>query len=175
VRCHISAACIQNAQGVNRLNSGIAPAESPLVRRCGISIGVGDLSCSFQLSIRPSIILVCALEICSKKSRAVAKKDGVSQTDIVNATGIDRSTTAELVTRLVKKGWLQRRRAKDDARAYAVRLTAAGKKAMKIGEGAYLEADEKVLASLSSAQRAKLIKASAQLYKSWARQLERQL
>jgi MarR family transcriptional regulator, temperature-dependent positive regulator of motility len=90
---------------------------------------------------------------------AVAKKEGGNQTDIVNATGIDRATTAELVTRLVKKGWLQRRRSKDDARAYAVRLTAAGNKAMKIGEGACLEADEKVLAGLSSAQRAKLIKA----------------
>jgi DNA-binding MarR family transcriptional regulator len=109
----------------------------------------------FSLSIGNSDITPRQYEVLS----AVAKKDGVSQTDIVNATGIDRSTTAELVTRLVKKGWLQRRRAKDDARAYAVRLTAAGKKAMKIGEGACLEADEKVLAGLSSAQRAKLIKA----------------
>jgi DNA-binding MarR family transcriptional regulator len=89
----------------------------------------------------------------------VAKKDSVSQTDIVNATGIDRSTTAQLVERLVKKGWLQRRRAKDDARAYAVRLTAAGRKAIKIGENACLEVDEKMLAGLSSAQHAKLIKA----------------
>jgi MarR family transcriptional regulator, temperature-dependent positive regulator of motility len=77
----------------------------------------------------------------------------------VNVTGIDRSTTAELVSRLVKKGWLQRRRTKEDARTYAVRLTATGKKALKIGEGACLEADEKVLAVLSSAQRAKLINA----------------
>jgi MarR family transcriptional regulator, temperature-dependent positive regulator of motility len=109
----------------------------------------------FSLSIGNSDITPRQYEILS----AVAKNDGVNQTDIVNATGIDRSTTAELVKRLVKKGWLQRRRAKDDARAYAVRLTAAGKKAMKIGEAACLEADEKVLAGLSSAQRAQLIKA----------------
>ena len=109
----------------------------------------------FSLSIGNSDITPRQYEVLS----AVAAKDSVSQADIVSATGIDRSTTADLVGRLVKKGWLQRRRAKDDARAYAVRLTAAGKKAMKIGEGACLEADEKVLAGLSSAQRTKLIKA----------------
>jgi MarR family transcriptional regulator, temperature-dependent positive regulator of motility len=109
----------------------------------------------FSLSIENSDITPRQYEVLS----AVAKKDGASQTDIVNATGIDRSTTSSLVERLVKKGWLQRRRSKDDIRAYAVRLTAAGKKAMKIGENACLEADEKVLATLSSAQRAKLIKA----------------
>jgi DNA-binding MarR family transcriptional regulator len=109
----------------------------------------------FSLSIGNSDITPRQYEVLS----VVATKDGASQTDIVNATGIDRSTTAELVARLVKKGWLQRRRAKDDARAYAVRITAAGKKAMKIGEGACLEVDEKVLAGLSPAQRTKLIKA----------------
>jgi MarR family transcriptional regulator, temperature-dependent positive regulator of motility len=109
----------------------------------------------FSLSIGNSDITPRQYEILS----AVAKKDGVSQIDIANATGIDRSTTAELVPRLMKKGWLQRRRTKDDARTYAVRLTPAGRKALKIGEGACLEADEKVLAGLSSAQRAKLIKA----------------
>jgi len=109
----------------------------------------------FSLSIGNSDITPRQYEVLS----VVATKDGASQTDIVNATGIDRSTTADLVARLVKKGWLQRRRAKDDARAYAVRITAAGKKAMKIGQGACLEADEKVLAGLSPAQRTKLIKA----------------
>jgi DNA-binding MarR family transcriptional regulator len=99
----------------------------------------------FSLSIENSDITPRQYEVLS----AVAKKDGTSQIDIVNATGIDRSTTANLVERLVKKGWLQRRRSKDDIRAYAVRLTAAGKKAMKIGENACLEADEKVLAGLS--------------------------
>ena len=73
--------------------------------------------------------------------------------DIGDVTGIDRSTVASLVERLVKRGWLQRRRTKDDARAYAVRLTPAGRKALKIGEGACFEADEKVLSALSSGQR----------------------
>ena len=37
----------------------------------------------------------------------VAKKEGVSQTDVMHATGIDRSTMSNLVTRLVQRGWLQ--------------------------------------------------------------------
>ena len=41
---------------------------------------------------------------------AVAANNGLSQTDIMNVTGIDRSSTAELVKLLVKNGGLQRRR-----------------------------------------------------------------
>ncbi len=52
----------------------------------------------------------------------VAGNEGLSQTDIVNLTGIDRSTLADIVRRLVKKGLLQRRRTKQDARAAAQRL-----------------------------------------------------
>jgi DNA-binding MarR family transcriptional regulator len=89
----------------------------------------------------------------------VAKKDGVSQTDIVNATGIDRSTVASLIARLVKRGWVQRRRTEIDARTNAVRLMTAGRKALKIGEAACLEADEKVLATLSVRQRAQFMEA----------------
>jgi DNA-binding MarR family transcriptional regulator len=53
-----------------------------------------------------------------------------SQTDIVERTGIDRSTLADIVRRLLKKDLLQRRRTKEDARAYAVTLTADGKRAL---------------------------------------------
>src|SRR5262245_63343290 len=61
--------------------------------------------------------------------QAVAEADGLSQTGIMAATGIDRSSTADLVRRLVSHGWLQRRRTKRDARAYAVRLTSDGHRA----------------------------------------------
>ena len=42
--------------------------------------------------------------------KAVGDADGLSQTDIMMATGIDRSSTAELVGRLVTMGLLARRR-----------------------------------------------------------------
>jgi DNA-binding MarR family transcriptional regulator len=75
-------------------------------------------------------------------------KESVSHTDIANATGTDLSTIAEMVERLVKRGWLQRRRSIDDARYYAVRITATGRKALKFGEKASLGVDGKVLAAM---------------------------
>jgi DNA-binding MarR family transcriptional regulator len=90
--------------------------------------------------------------------KAVARNPRASQAAIVGATGIDRSTTSEMVRRLVNKGWLRRRRTKDDARAFAVRLTVAGRNVLRGGEGAAWETDEKVLAALSSTHRAVLVK-----------------
>ena len=56
------------------------------------------------------------------------EKDGLSQQDIINATGIDRSTVSQVVQLLVRKGLVKRRRTRHDARAYAVSLTDAGKR-----------------------------------------------
>jgi hypothetical protein len=53
--------------------------------------------------------------------QAVAGKNGLSETDIMAATGIDRSSTAELVRTLVTNGCLKQRRTRRDARVYAVR------------------------------------------------------
>jgi DNA-binding MarR family transcriptional regulator len=61
----------------------------------------------------------------------VGENEGLSQTGIVERTGIDRSTLADIVRRLSKKGLLQRRRTKDDARAYAVKLTDDGEKLLR--------------------------------------------
>ena len=55
-----------------------------------------------------------------------SQNEGLSQTDLVERTGVDRSTLADIVRRMLKKGLLQRRRTKDDARAYAVKLTEEG-------------------------------------------------
>jgi DNA-binding MarR family transcriptional regulator len=49
--------------------------------------------------------------------------EGRSQTELVKMTGIDRSTLADLVARLMAQGYVQRRRTKDDARTNAIRLT----------------------------------------------------
>ncbi|MEQ1711924.1 MAG: MarR family transcriptional regulator, partial [Hyphomicrobium sp.] len=39
----------------------------------------------------------------------VAQNEGLSQTNLVDKTGIDRSTLADIVRRMLKKGLLQRR------------------------------------------------------------------
>jgi len=59
---------------------------------------------------------------------AVDSFDGKSQTELVKITGIDRSTLADLVSRLMAQGYLQRKRSKEDQRTNAVRLTPVARK-----------------------------------------------
>ena len=91
--------------------------------------------------------------------KSVAKSEDVSQTGLVQATGIDRSTLADIVRRLIKKGLLQRRRTSHDARMYAVRLTAAGRDLLKSAEPAARNTEEQLLASLPVRQRSAMIEA----------------
>lgn len=61
---------------------------------------------------------------------AAAESPGLSQTELVRATGVDRSTLAEMVTRMVTRGLLERTRSATDARANAVSVSAEGREAL---------------------------------------------
>jgi DNA-binding MarR family transcriptional regulator len=91
--------------------------------------------------------------------KAVAKYSDASQTALVEQTGIDRSTLADIVRRLIRKGLLQRRRTAHDARMYAVRLTAAGTEELKRAEPAVRSTEERLLSAVPSSQRAAMIDA----------------
>jgi DNA-binding MarR family transcriptional regulator len=93
--------------------------------------------------------------------QAVAEANGLSQTGIMAATGIDRSSTADLVRRLVTHGWLKRRRTKRDARLYAVRLTPEGRRVLALSMPAARATEVALLSSLSSAQRPAFLEALA--------------
>ena len=80
----------------------------------------------------------------------VAENEGLSQTDIVDRTGIDRSTLADIVRRLTKKGLLQRRRTKDDARAYAVKLTDQGQRLLRSVTPLAEKVDQRILQAMGS-------------------------
>lgn len=58
---------------------------------------------------------------------AAAETPGLSQIDLVRATGIDRSTLAEMLNRLEKRGLIERATSQADARARTVALTAEGR------------------------------------------------
>ena len=79
---------------------------------------------------------------------AASHKAGLTQTDLVRATGIDRSTLADLVARMTAKGLLQRERSTLDARAKAVRLSAAGQGALDAARPRVEAADKRILALL---------------------------
>lgn len=89
----------------------------------------------------------------------VSKSEDLSQTALVDATGIDRSTLADIVRRLVERGLLARRRTKQDARMYAVRLSAAGRHAIDAAAPGAIATNDALLASLPVSQRAQFVSA----------------
>lgn len=83
----------------------------------------------------------------------VEQNEDISQTGLVQATGIDRSTLADVARRLVAKGLLQRKRTRQDARMYAVRLTTKGRDLLLASRAGAQRADDKVLAGLTPRHR----------------------
>jgi DNA-binding MarR family transcriptional regulator len=94
---------------------------------------------------------------------AAAAQDGLTQNDLVRATGIDRSTLADLVARMLVKGLLARERSATDARANCVRLSEAGRTALAAGATPATAADSRLLGSLSAKKRDGFLKALATL------------
>ena len=78
----------------------------------------------------------------------VAESEGISQTGIGARTGMDRSTTAEIVTRMVNKGLLRRQRVATDTRAYAVKLTVTGRAQLQFTDPIFKRIDALILGSL---------------------------
>jgi DNA-binding MarR family transcriptional regulator len=62
---------------------------------------------------------------------AISDNPGISQTGLVERTGIDRSTLADIVRRMLDKDLVQRQRTAEDARAYAVKLSRKGTNTLK--------------------------------------------
>jgi len=108
----------------------------------------------------------CAADIFASEARAsgltprqyavlmvVADEEGLTQTDLVQRTGIDRSTLADIVARLLSRGLIQRRRSKEDARAYAIKLSPQGARALREAQPGATATDQRLLASLPPAKR----------------------
>lgn len=89
---------------------------------------------------------------------AVEANDGASQTALVAATGIDRSTLADMVARMIQRDLLVRKRTEADARANAVRLTAKGTRMLKAATGALRKTEQRLLAAIPASKRADFVK-----------------
>src|SRR5471030_315701 len=94
---------------------------------------------------------------------AAGAADGRTQNELVRATGIDRSTLADLVARMLAKGLLERERSATDARANTVRLSPAGRAALDAGAGPASTADARLLGLLSPKKRETFLKTLAAL------------
>ncbi len=84
---------------------------------------------------------------------AVAAQEGLTQTDLVRATGIDRSTLADLVARMIGKTLLARQRSTADARANTVRLTDPGRAALEAAKPRVAAADARIMKLLPTRKR----------------------
>jgi DNA-binding MarR family transcriptional regulator len=100
---------------------------------------------------------------------SVAQQPDISQTGLVEQTGVDRSTLADIVRRLVKKGLLQRKRTRRDARMYAVRLTPKGQGALTAAKPAATRVDQRLLSPLRADERGHFLHALAEIVRSMAR------
>ena len=94
---------------------------------------------------------------------AAGQAEGLTQNDLVRATGIDRSTLADLVARMLTKGLLERERSATDARANTVRLSPTGRLALTSGAEAAAAADARLLGLMPSKRRDGFIKGLAAL------------
>ena len=90
--------------------------------------------------------------------KALDGGDGLSQTDLVKATGIDRSTLADLVARMLARDLLKRERSATDARANLVQIAEAGRVALDDMAPRVLAADGKILSLLSPPKRDSFVK-----------------
>ena len=100
--------------------------------------------------------LVGNLGITARQFVVLSVVDGLedpSQTLLCEVSGIDRSTLADIVRRLVQRGLLSRRRTRRDARMYAVRITDEGKRMLEQATPIAEKVDAALLAELTPSER----------------------
>ncbi|MEL6568887.1 MAG: MarR family winged helix-turn-helix transcriptional regulator [Pseudomonadota bacterium] len=85
---------------------------------------------------------------------AVSQEDGPSQSRLVDMTGIDRSTLADMLNRMERADLISRAVSKADARAKSVALTEKGRDALDTATPAVRSADDALIATLAKNRRA---------------------
>ncbi len=143
-------------KGQRRPNGGfdLADAPSHLIRRCQQYFG--DLyarEAGARELTKQQFTVLAALE----------HNEGVSQTALVEMTGIDRSTLAEMVRRMLERDLVSRERTEEDQRANAVAITPGGRKALRSARNAADRAEKALLDALPPGERARFVKSLAQI------------
>src|ERR1700748_1243080 len=143
-------------KGQRKANGGFELSEAPshLIRRC--QQYYGDLyarEAGARELTKQQFMLLAALE----------QNDGASQTALVEITGIDRSTLAEMVRRMREKGLLTRERTEEDQRANAVAISPSGRKALRSARNAADRAERALLEALPQPERLKFVQALTQI------------
>ena len=87
----------------------------------------------------------------------VYQNPGMNQNDLVRETGSDRSTVAELVSRLVKRGYLTRRRTPRDQRANRVYVSLEGTRVLRDCLPAVVRAEDRIIEPIPVEYRSTII------------------
>ena len=87
----------------------------------------------------------------------IADREDLKQTDVTEATGIDRSTLADIVRRLVDRKLVSRKRTKEDARAYALKVTDAGRRVLTTSMPVLARVEAELLDVLPAKKRGELV------------------
>lgn len=94
---------------------------------------------------------------------AIYQKAGISQVDLVRQTGIDRSTVAEMVARLIKRGLLVRQRTEADRRTNALAVTPEGEQQLRAAMPGVMRAQDRLIQPIPPAKRNEFITLLQQL------------
>src|ERR1700754_4903467 len=144
------------SKGQRKANGSFDLSESPshLLKRC--TQFFGDLYAheigSSELT-KQQFTLLAALE----------HNDGASQTALVDITGIDRSTLAEMVRRMLEKGLLSRERTEEDQRTNALVITPGGRKSLRSARSASERAEKALLDAIPAAERQRFVRLLSQM------------
>jgi MarR family transcriptional regulator, temperature-dependent positive regulator of motility len=90
---------------------------------------------------------------------AVAESKGGNLNHVIKHTGIDRSTTSNLVGRMTRMGLLQKRRSRRDTRSSVLRLTQEGRQLLDNATPVARNIDDALLQALPQARREPFLQA----------------
>lgn len=119
-------------------------APGHLLRRCqqrAVEIFMQEIGAA-RLTPRQFAILV-----------TLARRPGLTQTEVVDETGIDRSTVGDMVNRLVRRGLVRRRKSGRDQRANTLVVLPAGLKLVREAIPAVDRAQDRIMKPLPAATR----------------------
>ena len=89
---------------------------------------------------------------------AIEAHEGASQSVLVGATSIDRSTLSDIIRRLARQGYVQRRRSRPDSRAWVVSLTECGRDLLKTSGPEVARIEHELLSCIPKLQRSRFLK-----------------
>jgi DNA-binding MarR family transcriptional regulator len=88
---------------------------------------------------------------------AVREAPDIDVAHLSSVIALDRSTLGNVVARLERKGWLERRSGRVDKRTKRLRITAAGRKLLKAVEPAVVRAQSRILAPIRPPERRRFV------------------